>query len=170
MGKGMNALKKIEKLLVLILEYAAVTLLAALFVVVFLGVLDRFIFLVGWGWTEETARFLLAWAAFLSFALCVQKGMHYKISYFSERLLRQKARIVLEMIIISMCMGIVIIYGVKGIYFALNAITQISPALRISMTLIYSSIPISAFFIGIFLMLRFIDSINRLSRGDDRSC
>lgn len=154
-----KGLTSFENGLVKILEYFAIYLLIALFIVVFLAVVDRFILLQGWGWTEETARFLLVWGAFMAFALCVNKGLHYKVTFFSDRFLGKKAKINLNLSINVICLLITLLIGYKGLILTFDSTNQLSPALRMSMSYIYIGIPVCAILIAIFLLINIFHNL-----------
>jgi TRAP-type C4-dicarboxylate transport system permease small subunit len=165
MQKKTERLEQFETSLVLSLEYIAGVLLVALFIVVLLAFLDRFVLAYGWGWTEETARFLLVWTAFVAFALCVNKGLHYKVTFFADRFLDNKSKIILDIIIFFICFFIILLIGIKGVYFTFSSINQLSPALRISMSYIYSGIPICSLLIIFFTVINILHKLKELKKS-----
>jgi TRAP-type C4-dicarboxylate transport system permease small subunit len=158
----MRFIKLIEHIFSSIFEWIGITLVAALIGVVFLGILDRFMLLIGWSWPEELARFILTWLAFVAFSLCVQKSMHYKVEYLIGKIAHRKSAVYLELIVLFVCISIIFIVGIKGLFFALDARNQIAAALRIPMSFIYSVIPISCILMLFFLANKVIDKIRIL--------
>lgn len=157
----------IKKLLVLV-EGVAGSLLVALCVIVFLGVLDRFILGLGYGWTEEVSRFLLIWCTFLSGCIVAGKRGHYALFVVIEVVLgkeeckgRHWANIVLQLFFIFILAVLVI----KGVTLTIVMHDTFSPTLMISMSWIYSSIPLSSSIMILIALSEMHSSIRFLQGG-----
>ncbi len=61
-------------------EYLGVTCLAALGVLLFVQVVLRFAFDLGYGWMEEIARILFVWAIFLGAVVGMQHNLHIRVT------------------------------------------------------------------------------------------
>jgi TRAP-type transport system small permease protein len=155
----------VEKGAVIILEIAAALCFSALVVVVCLGVLDRFVLGVGWGWPEETARFLLIWGVFLAAAVCSKKGLHYSIDFFVVTFSAGKVRWSLEIFALAFSMIITCVFGWTGAILTYSERNQLSPALRIPMSFIYVAMPICAAFILLFLGIKLMEDM-RIRKGE----
>lgn len=154
----------VEKGAVIILEIAAALCFSGLVVVVCLGVVDRFILGVGWGWPEETARFLLIWGVFLSAAVCTKKGLHYSIDFFLVTFSTGKVRLSFEIFALAFSMIITCVFGWTGAILTYSERNQLSPALQIPMSLIYVSLPVCAAFMLLFMGMKVIE-ITRVRKG-----
>jgi TRAP-type C4-dicarboxylate transport system permease small subunit len=136
----------IRKLL-LVIEAVAGVFLAAICVVVFLAVLDRFLVHFGFGWPEELARFLLIWCSLLSACVMVDKRGHYAVYYFVEKLLKKEGKIrsLLAIFIYSWCCCVMLIIFFKGFSLTISMHETVSSTMRIPMSWVYSSVPICSF-------------------------
>lgn len=109
--------------------------------------------------TEEFVKFSLIWLSLLSAAYVVGKNGHISITLLSSRLVENKRIIVDILIQISFLAfgSIVMMYG--GIKTVLMTVDQISPALHLSMGLIYLSLPISGGLFIFYSILNILDLI-----------
>jgi TRAP-type C4-dicarboxylate transport system permease small subunit len=57
------------------------SLLTAIFVCVFTGVVVRYVLMVPWAWTEEIARYCLVWFAPMAAAVGVRRGSHFTFQW-----------------------------------------------------------------------------------------
>jgi TRAP-type C4-dicarboxylate transport system permease small subunit len=141
------------------IKIICVALFVVLLFTIFLAVFDRFIFHVGLFWTEELARILFVWLGFLMSSLAINRVGHFKVTYFTDTFLGRLPRKALN-IAIEICLVFLMIFL---IYFGANLATyvesQITPGLRISMSYLYASVPVSAVFGLIFQIYRVISVI-----------
>ncbi len=126
-----------------ITEIMLVLILAAMAVVVFLQVIFRYVLNFPLFWTEEFARYCLVWASLLGSAVAVKRGQHIAVTVLVERFPPALSRVckVLALIAVVMMLSIILWGGIQ-----LVAITraQISPALRMPMSVPYAAIPVGA--------------------------
>jgi len=66
-------------------SFVAASITIALFVVVMLGIISR-AFNDPFIWTDELARFLMAWLAVFGWILACRKRIHVRIRYFQDKL------------------------------------------------------------------------------------
>ena len=97
--------------------------------------------------TEELLRYLMIWMGYLGAAYCFGKNNHLSITLLENKLKNKKYYYLkfLQLILTTLVIIVVGIYG--GIYFVTSSIEQTSPSLRISMSIVYSIIPISGILI-----------------------
>ena len=115
------------------------------------------------GWTEEVARFLMAWITMLGSAAVIRAEGHIAVTVLADALpprLREPVRWLRDAIIITMA-GALVWYGYG---FALIGGRRASPALEISMYWPFLAIPIGATLIAFLLVLRRLGQL----RGEDR--
>ena len=82
----MSALTRALNALYLVVDWTAHALMVALFVIVNLGVISRYVFNSPFVWTEEVALFVLSWMVFLAASLLVRDWEHLRVTYFIEKL------------------------------------------------------------------------------------
>ncbi len=150
-------MEKLNSILNRILEYSLMFLLASLVILVFTQVVFR-IFERSFIWIEELGRYLFVWLVFLGSAFAVNKGAHLGIDILISRLpdrKRRRATLALSGLLI-LFFGILLYYSVK-VYPVWSRKT--SAALRIPMSLVFLSLPVS-------LVLKIIHLISRFFRSE----
>lgn len=128
------------------------TLIAISFIILILScvlqVFTRFILNNSLSWTEELSRYAFIWSNFLGAIFCTKKGTHAIVTIITDSL-EKKKKIILN-IVINL---IVIVYGFNVAYAVR---TQLSPALRVSMSFVYGAAPFSALFILYYSLFNII--------------
>lgn len=126
-----------------------------------LQVLFRYVFNSSLYFTEELARYMFVWTVFLTSAICLRRQSHAAIELFVNWMPPHIRKVAL--IISAACsVFFFLIVFLKGIEITIATWEQVSPALEISMGLIYMAIPV-----GGFLMLVFaLESIYALFKAE----
>ena len=142
---------KLKRLSTYVFNGCMALLVLGMVVVVFLQVVNRYVFNSPLSWTEELARFLFVWLTFLgAFWALVNKnhiGVNSLVTHFSFNV--QK---VLSTIIVILIFGLSTVISIVGIQTILETTNTYSPALNISLSLIYASIPVSTFMMLVYLL------------------
>lgn len=150
-----------------ILEAGAFIVFSALVLNVTYQVVTRFAFpSLSAVWTEEASRFLFIYAVVFAAPLAMKKREYVNVDIFLE-ILPQKVRTGLEILINAGSAVLFVFVFLRGIDFAKIGVGQTSATLGIPMTIAYSSIAITSFFIAIYGIYNFVDHIRSLgNRGD----
>jgi len=136
-------LQRISDILNRITEGILIIVLSGMAVVVFLQVIFRYVLNLPLFWTEELARYCLVWASLLGSAVAVKRGQHIAVTIFMERLPPALRRGLTMMALISVAAILtIILWG--GIQLVAITRAQISPALRVSMSVPYLAVPVGA--------------------------
>ena len=132
-------------------EWGVMVFVALLAVVILLQVMFRYVLDLPLFWTEETARYCLVWASLLGAGVALKRGEHIAVTYFVNRLPSGLHRAAL--LFSRVCVG-VILAVVLGGDLQLVAVThsQISPALRIPMSIPYLAVPVGSCIMLIHLL------------------
>ena len=153
-----NILQRISDFANRVTEGFLVVILSGMAVVVFLQVIFRYVLNLPLFWTEEFARYSLVWASLLGSAVAVKRGQHIAVTIFMDRLPKALRRGLTIFALISVATILaIILWG--GIQLVAITISQISPALRISMSIPYLAVPVGAGLmllhtvVGIFKMI-----------------
>ena len=139
-----------------ILSTLCVVVCSALVVCVVWQVFSRYVLNDPSTVTDELARFLFIWVGLIGAAYGLGQKKHLAIDLLLTRLERQpRKQAVLQLIINLISISFVIVImcygGGRLVIDTINA-GQISPVLGIEMGLIYSAIPLSGFFMLVFLI------------------
>lgn len=143
--KFFKALHFAEKwLLICLLFFSVVT--------AFMQVFFRFVLRAPLSWSEELTRYLFVWMGMIGACVALQSDSHFRMDILvllvSERVRRILA-IFWDICVFILCC--IMVYC--GIGILKNSLHQMSSALRISMAIPYSSIPLS----GILMILGLIE-------------
>jgi TRAP-type C4-dicarboxylate transport system permease small subunit len=157
-------LQRISDVINRITEVFLVIVLSAMAVVVFLQVIFRYVLNLPLFWTEELARYCLVWSSLLGSAVAVKRGRHIAVTILMERFPPALRRGLTIMALISVAAILVIILW-GGIQLVAITRSQISPALRVSMSLPYLAVPVGA---GLMLLHTIVCIFETLTaKGDD---
>jgi len=128
-----------------ILKWALLVLTIIITLAVFSQVVTRYVIDYPLPFSEELARFLVVWIAFLGGAIAVRQkaliGMDAVIKLLPKAL--QKTTNVLVFVITTVFL---ITLMISGIYMVEQTANQLSPAMSLSMSIPYLAIPIGSFF------------------------
>jgi TRAP-type transport system small permease protein len=123
--------------LVVCVIYAVLTLIA------FAQVVVRYLLGGSIPWSEEAARFLFIWLAFLGFSVTMNRGGHVGVDVLVA-MLPGKARKAAALFCDSLIVGFLIFFIVKGMDVVQVTLYNRSPAMQISMGYVYIILPLSA--------------------------
>ena len=154
----MEKLRQVSQKLSLLSEktvyYTLVVMMIVMTVTVIIQVFLRYVFSFSLSWSEEVARYLMIWVAFLGGSLALQKGLHIGVEFLTTRLSPQARRRV--SIFSKITILVFLIYLIIGGFKITWAVRdQSSPALLFSMAYAYLSAPVG----GLFMALQTIHSI-----------
>ncbi len=146
MGGIREGILKVEQSVQGLMKWVLFLIIGTMTGVVLLGVLFRYVLEAPLPWSEELARYLMVWGASLGASVAFREGSHIAVTMLVDKLHGLSGKIILKVsqIIVFSFMAIV---TVEGFIFAVKVSTQESPAMEISMTWPYLSIPIGCLFI-----------------------
>jgi len=122
-----------------------VVLLASLFFLTVVQVFFRYILNKPLPWPEEIARYCFIWMTYIGLYKNMAENKHYRIGFlydaFSKRLRRIVDVILMTLIVVFLALSVI------NSVPLLIANAHITSANKISMVVIYASMPVMAFFI-----------------------
>lgn len=125
-------------------------LLAALTIVVTFQVLGRYVpFIPRPLWTEEIARWLLAWLVFLGAAIALRRSDHFVIDVIPRRV-EEKAGRALQVLVLVAVFAISLILLVGGALMTQGGLTRISTASGLHLAWAFAALPVGGLFMTIF--------------------
>lgn len=134
-----------------VLDWMVIGLLVAMTGVIFYQVILRYVFHSANIWAEEFARYAFIWVTMFGAAICIRRGRHIRIDVFVN-ILPKKMQGILE---IAMDFIVLVFLGVaakQGLAICMKTGAQISSGLRLPMSFMYSSIPVSSLLMMVFLL------------------
>lgn len=135
----------------LALYWISVTAMTAMLGLIFMQVVNRYIFGTTFEWTEELARFLFVWVVFLGSALIMGESGHLAVQLLPSKLEGTAAGLVLEVFVNLCSYAFTMLLLVQGAKMTSVMTFQMAPGLGISMSVVYSIIPVSAFLMILYL-------------------
>ena len=120
-------------------------------------ILVRYIFKSPSTVSEELISYSFAWMSMFAASYIFGKRDHMRMVFFIERFNKETQRmvgIITELVVLAFAMG-VLVGG--GAYITSLSMTQITPALRISMGYIYMVVPVCGVITSIYSILNIID-------------
>jgi TRAP-type C4-dicarboxylate transport system permease small subunit len=121
-------------------EIAVFIIISVMALDVFIEVIFRYVLLFPLFWTEEFARYCLVWSSLLAAGIALKRGQHIAVTFVAERFpkrIRVMAALLGDIFVATML--VVILWG--GIYLVVLTRHQLSPAMRLPMSLPYIAIP-----------------------------
>lgn len=137
-------------------EFILVISFIILVTLVVLQVFFRFVINLSIGWSEELARYLLIWIAWIAASYAVHKSAHIRVEVVKD-LFKSTAKKIIELIVLLISFGFAVFLAVEGTRFvlAIKLTQQVSPSLEVDMWIIYLAVPIG----GILMGFRFIQQM-----------
>lgn len=161
MNPFIHALIRLDHILAKAEAAALIALVAVMTVVVFLQVLYRYVLTQPLHWSEELARYLFVWLSILGATLGLQKRGHFGLDFFF-RMLPEQAKRYMGFFIHLLMGAVVLVILVQGITLVQKTILQESPAMGISMSWAYASLPVGGALMAVHLFVIFLkDAVNK---------
>lgn len=144
-------MRKAARLLAHVPEVIGGLTLLAITLVLFAGVVWRYFFVDPLTWSDEIARALFVWLAFIGAAVGVKRRLHSTVSLFSARLPArwQKVTTLFGLFIIGV-MAVVLLY--TGTAETVMNFRQVMPITGLSRGWLYLAVPVSGFLILVYLV------------------
>jgi len=162
----MKVITPILKTLDKIAKVIIITLMASMSIIAFTAVFFRFVLNNPLSWSEEAARYMMAWVTFMGAGLAMGQKRHIGVTILVSRLSR-RIRLAVNTfaeVIIACFMAILIWQGLKLVW---ELRTQVSPAMHFPMIIPYLCIPVGCFYILLHaIRLLFERTSDTLSTAD----
>lgn len=148
-----------------VLRGAAGLLMIALIVVVSTNVFFRYFLKSPLPWAEEVARYCMIYMAYLAAPLALREGRHIRITLVTERLRGVWAEL-FQLFTYLAVASLAIPVAYHGWRLVQMVGFQMTPALRISMSIPYFGVALGAAFLALEAVLLFVSGVARLSRRE----
>ena len=160
-------LDSIDRKLTVAEQAVVAALLIVMTLMIFVAVIERFVFQMGITWLEELSRYVSVWAAFVGSSLAAKKGAHIGIEAFVQ-LLPPRARRWEDLLVdlVGVVFSAVVVTVGVGFLNRLVLTNQISPAMRINMVWAYAAVPVGCALMGVHYVIKFVVGLYALLSGE----
>lgn len=143
--KDMTPLERIAYKVNWVLERACAALAAAMILIVWFGVFERYIVSAGQTWTEELARFVMIWLALLAVPCAAYYREHIGLEMVLA-ILPVKYRKGLILILDVVCVAFFLFMTYYGILLTKDGATAYATIFNMTMVIPFASVPVSSAF------------------------
>jgi tripartite ATP-independent transporter DctM subunit len=144
---------RINALLVPLVEIPAALLVVAEIVVLFTGVLARYVFHTPIVWSDELAAILFLWLAMLGSVIAFQRGEHMRMTAITG-MLGPRARAFLDVVAVAAALAFLVLVVYPAYEFAADEVFVTTPALEITNAWRAAAIPIGVALMIVIAVLR----------------
>jgi C4-dicarboxylate transporter DctQ subunit len=137
-----------------VVKYALVGMVAIMTIIIIFQVFMRYLFLYSLSWSEEVARYLMIWVAFLGASLALKYGFHIGVEFIITRI-PEKARAWINLVAKLSILLFLIFFTIGGFLISWAVRDQDSPALLFSMAYAYLSAPVG----GLFMVIQLLNAL-----------
>ncbi len=132
-------------------SYLVILLMAAIVLIVSLGVFFRFVLNNSLSWTEEIAKYLLVWLSFIGSATALRKGTHIGITILSDTF-KGKVKNIAEIFVSAAILTASYYLMYYGWRFAVNAKIQTAATIDLSLFWVMVCVPVSGVLMALFIL------------------
>jgi TRAP-type transport system small permease protein len=154
----MNALRRMTERAI---DGAAIAVFVGIFLCVFAQVILRYVFNSPLTWSEELARYLFIWCAFLGWIIASRKSSHLAMTFVAERLpprVQAAVAVMIQMATIYFAW----ILGTRGARLVANNWDVENVAVPFNLGVVYLIEPIAAAAIAGYALLALADALAAL--------
>jgi TRAP-type C4-dicarboxylate transport system permease small subunit len=126
-------------------------LACVMLVIGFMQVIWRYVLEASLYWSEELLRYMYVWVIFLGTSVAIRGRLHVSIDAFVN-LLKGRPLHMLKTVIHLLTVAFFALVVVIGVQFTLHNLGQVSPAVRLPMSVAYLAIPLGGLFSLIFTL------------------
>lgn len=146
-----------EQTLGKLVEYPAALLVLADIVVLFSGVVSRYLMHSPLLWSDELASLLFLWLAMLGAVVALRRGEHMRMTALISKTSPQ-VRALLELVATAACLAFLAMIAWPAVEYAVEEMQITTPALEIPNAWRAAALPVGVGLMGLFAMLRLLRS------------
>ena len=153
--------KKLRNLASKVAQLIIIFMVAVMSIVIIIQVYLRYVVKASFPWSEELARYLMAWVAFLGSSLGIETGAHVGVELFVSLLpkrLHAGVKVITKFAMLAFLAAAIR----EGYSLCISVASQRSPALMIPMVWPYLSVPVGCIFMFIQLLPSFLEDLSDL--------
>jgi TRAP-type C4-dicarboxylate transport system permease small subunit len=153
-------IRKLDRFLVRANQLVIGMMMLAMFVLVFVNVVGRYVFDASFAKAEEVSTFLMIWVTYLGAGLALREGRHVAIDMFQDKLPLRAQKFLRALLGV----GILVFFGVLtyfGVQMSIFGWSQETIATQIPTGIPYLAIPLGALVFCMHLTLTFRSWVDR---------
>jgi len=154
---GRPSIRRLEQALSRFVELPAALLVLADIVVLFAGVVSRYVFHRPLIWSDELASILFIWLAMLGSVVALRRGEHMRMTALVSKASPER-RAFWELLATAACLAFLAMVAWPAVQYVLEERDITTPALEISNAWRVCAIPVGIALMGIFAILRLLRS------------
>jgi tripartite ATP-independent transporter DctM subunit len=139
-------------------EIPAAALVVAEIVILFAGIVARYVFHAPLVWSDELASILFLWLAMLGAVVAFRRGEHMRMTAIVNRA-SPSARAFLDLVAIAGALAFLLMIAMPGYEYALEEQYVTTPALEIPNVWRAAALPIGTVLMIVFALLRLADHV-----------
>lgn len=153
-------MRRIEKYYDKFEEIFLVICMAVMVILVFVQVVMRYVFNDSLSWSEGLARIIFIWMSWIGISFAEKQGEHVKITMVVDRLHGRAKQIVLIIAdILTIAILVIVCYYGVIITSKMMVIGTFNSAVHIPNWVVYASVPLSCFLMGMRVLKKLILTI-----------
>lgn len=143
-------------------EWILIIAVIILVLIVFAQVITRYFINYSFGWSEEIARYLLIWVAWISVSYSIRRQEHLRIEFLKNRFSPFIQKYI-ELVVLILWFLFALFIAVEGteVIMKIQSTGQTSPAVGLPVWIAYLAIPIG----GFLMIIRLIQQVYILFRN-----
>ncbi len=134
-----------------VIDAIAIVAFSGVFLCIFAQIISRYIFSSPLVWSEELARYLFIWVAFLGWLIASRHSSHLAMSFLSERF-GERATAITGTIIHLATLAFAIVMVRRGLHLVANNWDVETVTLPASMGAVYLIVPLAGLGIGAYAL------------------
>lgn len=147
-----SALGRVGVAIVYLPEAVAGAAMLAITAILFAGVVSRYFFAAPLAWTDEIARLVFVWLAFVGAALGVKRGLHASVAILADRLSPRSRRLCALLVVVVTAAVAIVLVLVGGRQTASAFSQEAMPVTGLSTGWTNLPVPISGILMLIYLV------------------
>lgn len=143
--EAMTPLERVAFRVNWVLERVCAALAAAMVLIIWYGVVERYVIRLGGAWTEELSRYVMIWLALLAVPCAAYYREHIGLELFLARLApghRKRVILVLDLV----CIAFFLFLTYYGVLLTRDGATAYATIFSMNMVLPFASVPVSSAF------------------------
>ena len=144
-----------------LIEAVLATLMATMAVVVFVGVVWRYVLVSPLGWPDEIGRFSLIWSSLLGTYIAYRRAEHIRVDAIVNRMSEATQR-KLEIITTILMAVLLVALTIEGFKYCAAFMDSPSAILELPLGAVYLALPVS----GVLMIFAILGNLATIARGE----